>query len=108
VPNERVGYSFFPTSNNTAPKKVLRRGGREGDGCITAKMGNVLLSLNRWAVEKRPFIEVETVIPVDDPSEPCYDSETVQLLREIKDRAERGDVAWLTQKGKVYPAVEAA
>ena len=48
------------------------------------------------------------VIPADDPSEPCYESETVQLLREIKERAERGDVAWLTQKGKVYAAVGAA
>ena len=53
-------------------------------------------------------VEVEMVIPVDDPSEPCYEAETVQLLREIKERAERGDVAWLRQKGKVYAAVEAA
>jgi len=34
--------------------------------------------------------------------------ETVQLLREIKEHAERGDISWLTQKGKVYAAVEAA
>ena len=53
-------------------------------------------------------VEVEMVVPADDPSEPCYEPETVQLLREIKDRAERGDVAWLTQKGKVYAAVGAA
>ena len=53
-------------------------------------------------------VEVEMVIPVDDPSKPCYESETVQLLREIKDYAERGDVAWLIQKGKVYAAVGAA
>ena len=53
-------------------------------------------------------VEVEMVIPVDDPSEPYYESETVQLLREIKEHAERGDVAWLTQKGKVYAAVGAA
>ena len=53
-------------------------------------------------------IEVEMVIPVDDPSEPCYESETVQLLREVKDRAEGGDVAWLASKGKVYTAVRAA
>jgi hypothetical protein len=51
-------------------------------------------------------VEVEMVIPADDPSEPCYESETVQLLREIKEHAEQGDVAWLTQKGKVYAAVE--
>lgn len=53
-------------------------------------------------------VEVEMVIPVDDPSEPCYEAETIQLFREIKERAERGDVAWLMQKGKVYTAVEAA
>jgi hypothetical protein len=53
-------------------------------------------------------VQVEMVIPTDDPSEPCYESETVQLLREIKERAERGDVAWLMQKGKVYAAVGAA
>ena len=53
-------------------------------------------------------LEVEMVIPVDDPTEPCYEAETVQLLREVKERAERGDLAWLTQKGKVYAAVGAA
>ncbi len=53
-------------------------------------------------------VEVEMIIPVDDPSEPCYESETVQLLREVKEHAERGDLAWLTQRGKVYAAVDAA
>ena len=50
-------------------------------------------------------VEVEMVIPVDDPSEPCYESETVQLLRDVKERAEREDLAWLTKKGKVYAAM---
>src|ERR1700675_270435 len=53
-------------------------------------------------------VEVEMVIPVDDPSEPCYESETIQLLREIKEHADQGDVAWLAKKGKVYAAVGAA
>jgi hypothetical protein len=53
-------------------------------------------------------VEVEMVIPTDDPSEPCYESETVQLLKEVKERAERGDLDWLTRKGKVYAAVGAA
>ena len=53
-------------------------------------------------------VEVEMVIPIDDPSEPCYESEVVQFLREIKEHAERGDVEWLTKRGKVYAAVEAA
>lgn len=53
-------------------------------------------------------VEVEMVIPPDDPSEPCYEAETIQFLREVKDRAEKGDVAWLTQRGKVYAAIGAA
>ena len=53
-------------------------------------------------------VQVEMVKPVDDPNEPCYESETIQLLREIKEHAERGNVAWLTQRGKVYAAVDAA
>jgi hypothetical protein len=53
-------------------------------------------------------VEVELVIPVDDPSEPCYESETVKFLREVRERAQRGDVAWLKQHGKVYAAVDAA
>lgn len=53
-------------------------------------------------------VEVELVIPPDDPTEPCYESETVQYLREVRERAERGDLAWLTQRGKVYAAVASA
>jgi len=53
-------------------------------------------------------VEVEMVIPNDDPSEPCYEAETIQLLREIKEHADQQDLAWLTERGKVYAAVGAA
>ena len=53
-------------------------------------------------------VEVDLVVPLDDPSEPCYEAETVELLREIKEHAEQGDIAWLAQHGKVYAAVDAA
>jgi hypothetical protein len=53
-------------------------------------------------------VEVEMVIPVDDPSEPCYESETVQWLKEIEEHARKGDVEWLKRAGKVYEAVDAA
>ncbi len=64
----------------------------------------------RWVHTDRYVVavEVEAVIPVDDPSEPCYESESVQLLREIEDRAKLGQVEWLRQHGKVYEAVDAA
>ncbi len=52
-------------------------------------------------------VEVELVIPEDDPSEPCYESETVTLLKEIKQHVDKDDLPWLKQHGKVYSAVEA-
>jgi len=53
-------------------------------------------------------VEVEMVVPADDPSEPCYEAETVKFLREVKERAERDDVKWLREHGKLYAAVGAA
>jgi hypothetical protein len=53
-------------------------------------------------------VEIEMVIPIDDPSEPCLESETVQLLKEIKEHGDRGDLPWLASKGKVYAALGAA
>ncbi len=53
-------------------------------------------------------VEVEMVIPLDDPSEPCYEPDTLALLKEVKERAERGDIEWLKQHGRVYEALEAA
>ena len=53
-------------------------------------------------------VEAEMVVPVDDPSEPCYESETVKFLKEVAARAERGEVAWLAQRGRVYEALGAA
>ncbi len=53
-------------------------------------------------------VEVEMVIPADEPSEPCYEAETVKFLREVKERAERDELSWLKRHGKVYAAVGAA
>lgn len=53
-------------------------------------------------------VDVEAVIPDADPSEPCYESETVELLRDVEAHARQGDLAWLRQHGKVYAAVNAA
>lgn len=50
-------------------------------------------------------VEVELVVPEDDPSEPCYESETINLLREVKERADAGDLEWLQRHGKVYGAL---
>jgi hypothetical protein len=68
------------------------------------------ISRVRWVHTDRYVVavEVEMVIPPDDPSEPCYEAETVQLLREVEDHARRGDLEWLKQHGKVYEAVGVA
>ena len=52
-------------------------------------------------------VEVEMAIPESDPSEPCLESETVELLREVHEHAVEGDIAWLKTKGKVYQLVDA-
>ena len=52
-------------------------------------------------------VQVEAVIPEADPSEPCYESETVQFLKEVQQRAEQGDREWLMQRGRVYERVAA-
>jgi hypothetical protein len=64
----------------------------------------------RWIHTDRYVVavDVEMVIPADDPSEPCLESEMVDLLREVQERALCGDVDWLKQHGKVYEAVDAA
>ena len=48
-------------------------------------------------------VEVELVILPDDPSEPCYEAETIRFLREVKERAEHGDLAWLGKKARSTP-----
>lgn len=53
-------------------------------------------------------VEVEMVIPPDDPSEPCLEAETVQMLREIAEHAEHGDRQWIQEKGKVYELIDSA
>lgn len=61
----------------------------------------------RWVHTDRYVVavDVEMVIPQDDPSEPCYEAETVQLLRDVEEHARLGDVEWLKRHGKVYEAV---
>ena len=62
-----------------------------------------LIQTERYVVA----VDVEMVIPADDPSEPCYEAETVKFLREVKERAERDELNWLKQHGKVYATVGA-
>jgi hypothetical protein len=60
-----------------------------------------LIQTDRFVVA----VSVEMVVPPDDPSEPCYEAETVQFLRQVREKAEAGDVGWLNRHGKVYEAL---
>jgi hypothetical protein len=63
-----------------------------------------LIRGGRFVIE----VEVEMVIPPDDLSEPCLEAETVDLLRDIAEHAERGDRDWIKQKGRVYELIGSA
>jgi hypothetical protein len=56
-----------------------------------------LIHTDRYVVA----VDVEMVIPRDDPSEPCYEPQTVQFLRQVQEHADRGDEAWLREHGKL-------
>jgi hypothetical protein len=61
-----------------------------------------LIERGRYVVS----VAVEMVVPTEDDSEPCYEPETVELLREVAERAEQGDVEWLRRHGRVFELVE--
>ena len=55
---------------------------------LTMRIPGKRISRVRWIHTDRYVVavEVEMVIPPDGPSEPCYESETVQVLREVEER----------------------
>lgn len=66
------------------------------------------VSRTRWVRTDRfvVAVEVQAVIPDADPSEPCFEPDVVELLRQVEAHAQSGDIAWLQRHGKVYAAVE--
>jgi hypothetical protein len=51
-------------------------------------------------------VDVEMVVPDDDPSEPCYEAETIAYLKQIEERAKAGEVDWLKTQGRVYKSLD--
>lgn len=61
----------------------------------------------RW-VQRGQFaveVEVDVVFPVDDPTEPCLEPQTVRWLDEIAQKAQQGDVEYLRKVGRVFQAM---
>jgi hypothetical protein len=53
-------------------------------------------------------LDIEMVIPVDDPDEPCYESEAVEFIRQAAEHAMRGETEWLERHGQVYELIGGA
>ncbi len=51
-------------------------------------------------------VDVEMVVPDEDPSEPCYEAETIARLKQIEERARAGEVDWLKTQGRVYESLD--
>ncbi len=61
-----------------------------------------LIQTDRYVID----VPVELVYPEEEPSEACYEPETIALLKEVQTRAEANDLDWLRRFGKVYEAVQ--
>lgn len=53
-------------------------------------------------------VDVDALIPDEDPSEPCFEPAVVELLRQVQEHAQHGDREWLIRHGRVYERVTAA
>lgn len=66
------------------------------------------IKLVKWiegVAQGNPFavrIEVDAVIPDEDPSEPCLTPPTLRLLDRLRDLADAGDLDELARHGQVY------
>lgn len=60
--------------------------------------------VSRWIHSPRIVVrvEVDALIPDEDPSEPCLTPETVRWLDEVQRLADAGDIAALERLGEVY------
>jgi hypothetical protein len=62
------------------------------------------IKLTKW-ISSGPIavrLTVEGVIPDEDDSEPCLESETVRFLDDVQRLANAGDVDALAKLGEVY------
>jgi len=51
------------------------------------------------------LVAIEVIFPDEDPSEPCFEPDTVRKLDEIARRAEAGDLGYLRTVGRVFEEV---
>ena len=47
-------------------------------------------------------VEVDAIIPDEDPSEPCFEPEAVQWMDRLQQLADEGNVVELAKAGQIY------
>lgn len=47
-------------------------------------------------------VEVDAIIPDDDPSEPCLEPPTIRFLDDLQTKADQGQITELEKVGDVY------
>lgn len=47
-------------------------------------------------------VQVEAIVPDDDPSDPCFEPQALKLLDEAQRLADAGDIDALAKLGDVY------
>ncbi|HVS73149.1 MAG TPA: hypothetical protein VHQ47_17980 [Phycisphaerae bacterium] len=68
------------------------------------------VKIERW-IHARPCVvrvEVDAIIPDEDPAEPCLEPQTIRYLDDLQIKADRGLVHELAQYGDVYVRQSAA
>ena len=104
------GYGIhWPDIDEDLSAKGLLRGAAQASTIGAMRMPGKRVKRTRYIQTAKLIVAVDTemVIPPSDTSEPCLEPETVELLRDIHQHAEAGDIPWLQSRGKVYQLIEA-
>ena len=62
------------------------------------------VKVSQWIHEQRCVVrvEVEAIIPDEDPSEPCFEPAAVKWMDRLQQLADEGNVAELAKAGQIY------
>ena len=98
----------WPDIDEDLGAEGLLRGATEASTSVAMRIPGKRVKRIRYIQTAKLIVAVDTemVIPPSDPSEPCLEPETVELLRDIQQHAEAGDITWLQARGKVYQLIE--
>lgn len=92
------GYGIhWPDIDEDLSAEGLLQGAAQASTSVAMRIPRKRVKRTRYIQTAKLIVAVDTemVIPPSDPSEPCLESGTVELLRDIHQHAEAGDITWL-------------